>query len=87
MKSKNIPMRRCVGCRESKPQSELIRIAFRDGTIKADLTGREPGRGAYVCGRECFEEAVKKKGFARAFRCAVKTEDIEKIREIFDEQR
>ena len=80
-------MRRCIGCRNSRPQSELTRIAFRDGRLTADPLGKEPGRGAYICGAECFEEAVKRKGFARAFRCAVKTEDIEKIREIFDEQR
>ena len=87
MKSDHVPMRRCIGCRESKPQSGLMRIVFRDGNLIADPAGREPGRGAYLCSGKCLDEAVKKKAFARAFRSMIKPEDIEKIREIFDEQR
>jgi len=80
-------MRRCIGCRESKPQSDLTRIVFRDGTLVPDLRGREPGRGAYICSAKCFDEAVRRKAFARAFRTMIRPEDIERIREIFDEQR
>ena len=34
MKPKKIPMRMCVGCRESKPKRELIRVVRApDGTV------------------------------------------------------
>ena len=46
MKAKKIPMRMCLGCREMKPKKELIRIVRgQDGTVKADATGKLPGRG------------------------------------------
>ena len=37
MKPKKIPMRMCVGCRESKPKRELIRVVRApDGTVSMD---------------------------------------------------
>ncbi len=42
---KKIPMRRCLGCMESKPKKELVRIVKKqDGTISLDKTGKESGR-------------------------------------------
>ena len=53
MKPKKIPMRMCVGCRESKPKRELIRVVRApDGTVSMDPGGKKPGRGAYVCRQE-----------------------------------
>ena len=69
MKPRKIPMRMCVGCREMKPKRELLRVVKSpEGEISFDLTGRKPGRGAYVCrSAECFQAAVKKKQLERAF--------------------
>ena len=70
---KKVPMRRCVGCGISKDKRELLRI-IRDnqGNICADATGKAAGRGAYVCKDPgCFEKAIKKKGFERAFKTPV----------------
>mgnify|MGYP001011156122 CR=1 FL=1 len=45
MKTKKIPMRRCVGCGESKTKKELIRIvALPSGMIELDRTGKKSGR-------------------------------------------
>lgn len=50
MTPKKIPLRRCNGCGESKPKKELVRVVRAgDGTVSLDLTGKKPGRGAYVC--------------------------------------
>ena len=59
MKTKKIPMRRCVGCGESKTKKELIRIvALPSGMIELDRTGKKSGRGVYICDNlECFEKA------------------------------
>ena len=42
MKPKKIPMRMCVGCRESKPKRELIRVVRApDGTVSMDPGGKK----------------------------------------------
>lgn len=73
MKPKKIPMRMCVGCREMKPKRELLRVVRSpEGEVSFDLTGRKPGRGAYVCRDEaCFLRAVKQKQLERAFSAPV----------------
>ena len=56
--TKKVPMRRCVGCMESKPKKELIRIAGYEGEVSLDPTGKAKGRGAYLCpNRQCLEKA------------------------------
>ena len=42
---KKIPMRRCLGCMESKPKKELVRIVKeQDGNISIDKTSKKSGR-------------------------------------------
>lgn len=64
------PQRTCLGCRQVKDQDQLIRfVRSPDGDVLADLKGRLPGRGAYLCNsRECLETAVSRKQFDRTFR-------------------
>ena len=71
MKQRKIPMRMCVGCREMKPKRELLRVVKSpEGEISFDLTGRKPGRGAYVCrSAECLKRAIKQRQLERAFEC------------------
>lgn len=63
MKVKKIPQRMCTGCMEMKPKRELIRIVKnKEGEVSIDVTGKKPGRGAYICKDiECLEKAVKQK--------------------------
>ncbi len=50
LKPKKTPMRMCVGCREMKPKTELIRVVRSpEGAVSLDPTGKKPGRGAYLC--------------------------------------
>ena len=76
MKQRKIPMRMCVGCREMKPKRELLRVVRSpEGEISFDLTGRKPGRGAYVCrSAACLNLAIRKKQLERAFSAAVSDE-------------
>ena len=72
MKKSNIPMRKCIGCLESKPQNELVRIACYEGGLTVDPDGRARGRGVYVCRkRECIDAARKKRAVVRGFKGAV----------------
>ena len=70
-KTRKVPMRMCVGCREMKPKKELLRVVRSpEGTVSIDTTGRKPGRGAYVCrSAECLKRAIKQKQLERAFEC------------------
>ena len=50
MKTRKIPMRMCVGCREMKEKKTLIRVVRSpEGVLSLDPAGKKPGRGAYVC--------------------------------------
>lgn len=77
MQQKKVPMRMCTGCGEMKPKKELVRIVRNsEGEISLDVTGKKPGRGAYICKNiECLRKAKKAKRLERAFECAV-PEDI-----------
>ena len=83
MKTRKIPMRMCVGCREMKPKKELIRVVKcktdedEDAyEISLDLTGKKSGRGAYVCKNlQCLQKARKAKKFERALECTI-PEDV-----------
>lgn len=73
---KKIPMRRCLGCMESKSKKELIRIVkTKEGEISLDKTGKKSGRGAYICGNEdCLEKAIKAKRIEREFEVEIEEE-------------
>lgn len=83
MKVKKIPTRMCTGCGEMKPKSELVRIVRSpEGEISLDLTGRKNGRGSYICKNVgCFDKAMKKRAFERAFGVRLSEELAEGIRE------
>ncbi|WP_027398309.1 RNase P modulator RnpM [Anaerovorax odorimutans] len=77
MKTKKIPMRRCVGCMESKPKRELIRIVTYDGEVKLDATGKANGRGVYLCKSvDCFEKAKKRKSINRSLNIELNEEQL-----------
>ncbi len=65
MKTKKIPLRKCVACQEMMPKKQLIRIVKTpEDEVLIDLTGKKSGRGAYLCGKEsCFKLALKKPSF------------------------
>lgn len=86
MMNKKIPMRRCVGCGQSKPKQELVRIIVNeDGTVSTDKTGRANGRGIYICSgsEECFVLAKKKNAIARGLHANVSPENTEALHKEF----
>lgn len=78
---KHTPLRSCIVCRVQKTKSELVRIVRRlDGEIVLDETGRQDGRGAYVCRDEkCAAELVKKRALNRVFKTQVSAEVYESL--------
>ena len=76
MLPKKIPERKCLGCNEMKPKKELIRvIKTPEGQILIDKTGRQNGRGAYICNSiECYHAARKNKGLERSLKVPIPEE-------------
>lgn len=80
MTEKHIPMRRCIGCKQSFPQEKLIRISFDGKFLKPDIMRFLDGRGAYLCKDEkCIMNAKKKKAFDRTFKYGFENADIDNL--------
>lgn len=81
MKTRKIPLRKCVGCNEQRPKKELLRVVKnKEGDIFVDFTGKANGRGAYICPKvECLEIAKKKKSLNRALECEISDEIYKKL--------
>ena len=85
MAEKKIPMRRCVGCGESKPKKELIRIVKTpENEFVIDTTGKQNGRGAYIRNNpECLEKSIRNHGLERSFKMTIDKEIYNSIKEQF----
>lgn len=81
MKGKTVPMRKCIGCMESKEKNKLIRIASFEGNLYVDPTGKAKGRGSYICkgSEECLEKAYKRKAFERTVGRSLTPDEKEKL--------
>ena len=82
MRQKKVPLRMCTGCGEMKPKKDLVRVVRGpEGTdISLDLTGKKPGRGAYICrSLDCLKAARKARRLERAFSCKSPDEVYEQM--------
>ncbi len=71
--TKKVPLRKCVGCQAMFPKRELIRVLLTpDNRLCIDTTGKQNGRGAYLClNPECLRIARKRKSFERALKLTI----------------
>ena len=83
---KKIPLRKCLGCNESKSKKELIRVVRSgEGEISLDTTGKKPGRGAYICpNKKCLQAARKAKRLERAFQAQIPDDVYAALEEALD---
>ena len=83
MKIKKIPQRMCLGCQESRPKKEMVRIVRSpEGEISIDLRGKAPGRGAYLCpSAACLAKARKAKRLERTFEVPIPDGIYERLTE------
>ncbi len=80
---KKVPQRTCMGCQAKKEKRELVRIVRSpEGEISVDMTGKKPGRGAYICpDLECLNKVVKSKRLERSLETAISQEIYEMLKE------
>ena len=83
IRKKKTPLRMCTGCGQMKPKQELVRVVRSPGgDVSLDLTGKKPGRGAYVCKNvECLKAARKARRFEKAFSCKIPDEVYDRMEE------
>ena len=89
MKTRKIPMRMCVGCREMKEKRSLLRIVKNaEGAISFDRVGKAQGRGAYICrSKECLQKAMKQRQLERALETQIAQEVYQQLMEEIDADR
>ncbi|MDI9484234.1 MAG: YlxR family protein [Bacillota bacterium] len=88
MRKKHVPMRTCVGCRETRPKRDLVRVVREpDGKVGLDLTGKRSGRGVYICAREeCLEKARKGRQLERSLEVSVGEDVFADLKRVLHEQ-
>lgn len=71
-------------CRCESTKHDLVRVVRTpEGKVEVDMTGKKPGRGAYLCRkRECVEGARKKNTLSRALNIRVDPQIYEQIMDI-----
>ena len=81
--SPRLPERSCIGCRAVRPRRELIRLVLpTEGPIVVDPTGKQPGRGAYLCrdtGTTCLAQARRRRALVHAFRTTADRVDADAL--------
>ena len=80
-KTIKIPMRKCMGCMQSFPKKELIRVVRSpEEEISLDFKGKKSGRGAYVCRNlQCLKKARKSGRIEKNLECAISPEIYDQL--------
>ncbi len=85
--NKTQPQRTCMACNQKKDKKELLRIVKnKENIVSVDKTGKQEGRGAYICKNiECLEKVIKSKRLEKVLDTKISQEIYENIRGvIFD---
>ena len=83
---KKIPQRTCMGCNSKKDKNQLIRIVKnKENQIIIDKTGKQDGRGTYICNNiECLEKVMKNKRIEKEFEMKIKDEVYENLKNLIN---
>jgi predicted RNA-binding protein YlxR (DUF448 family) len=75
---KHVPERTCVACRAHGAKRALVRVVrLTEGGVVVDETGKQKGRGAYLCRqRVCWNKALTRGVLERALRVTLSAEEV-----------
>ena len=75
-----------MGCYLKKDKNELIRIVKnKQNEISIDKTGKQDGRGAYICNDvKCLEKAVKSKRLEKSFEMKINDEIYNNLKKLIN---
>ena len=73
---RHVPQRTCVVCRRTLGKRELNRIVRTPEGVRFDASGKQPGRGAYLCSDPaCWRRAIEQGVLARALKTTLSAEE------------
>ena len=83
MQAKPLPQRTCIACRSTDSKRRFVRLVRTPaGSVEVDLTGKKPGRGAYVCHQaSCWQTVFKKGRIEAALKTKLTPEDRRRLEE------
>ena len=75
-----------MGCNSKKDKKDLIRIVKNNkNEISIDKTGKQDGRGAYICNNvQCLEKAIKTKRLEKALGLKISDEIYSNLKNIIN---
>lgn len=81
-KQRHIPERTCIACCTKRPKRDLVRVVrAAAGEVHIDETGKQNGRGAYLCRQQdCWEHALRRGSLNRALGATLNTDEIAALR-------
>jgi len=75
-RTKHVPERTCIACRRKAGKRELVRLVCSGEAVEADLKGKRPGRGVYLClSTECWEKGLKSNRVEHGLRTKLSTDN------------
>ena len=79
---KRVPTRTCIACRRSDGKRPFVRVVrTADLGVTVDLSGKLPGRGAYICRvRSCWEIALSSHRLEPALKTTLTAEELAALR-------
>jgi predicted RNA-binding protein YlxR (DUF448 family) len=74
---KHVPQRTCIACRQKTDKRRLTRlIRTPEAGIVIDATGKQNGRGAYVCAQPaCWDKIINTNLLAQALKSDITTDE------------
>lgn len=82
VKHKHIPTRSCVICRDNAPKRELTRLVVSGNGLEIDPSGKQTGRGAYLCTKaDCWERAAQTDALNKALRTTLSDTDRQRLKQ------
>ena len=75
-----------MGCNSKKDKKDLIRIVKnKQNELIVDKTGKQEGRGAYICNNiECLEKVIKSKRLERVLETKISEEIYSNLKNIIN---
>jgi predicted RNA-binding protein YlxR (DUF448 family) len=79
--NKHIPLRTCIACRQQKDKRQLVRLVRgNSGGIQIDTSGKQPGRGAYLCRQpQCWQSGLEAGRLEHALRASFTPKDRQQL--------
>ena len=79
---KRVPQRTCVACRTVRSKRDLLRVVRApDGAVSIDESGKQSGRGAYLCRQQkCWQKALAERHLERALKSGLSAETKAQLR-------